>query len=237
MKRDAMPSLLIPERVDRPELLDLGACTPNDIRASLHDLKRINRYLGGFESLARHLYPRLRKLPDGALLADIGTGSADIPLMISRWARRRKLKVRVLAVDLLARHLLVAQDCVRGEPGVHLVQADVGRLPFAQVDYVISSLFLHHFPPEQVVTLLREMFARARHGIIMSDVERGWLPYVGFKIAQPAFNRVTRYDGAASIRRAYTPDEMLEMAREAGLTEARVYRHIPWRMTLVADKS
>jgi 2-polyprenyl-3-methyl-5-hydroxy-6-metoxy-1,4-benzoquinol methylase len=233
-----MPSLLIPERVDRPELLDLGECAPTDVRASLHDLKRINRYLGGFESLTRHLYPRLRSLPNGALVADIGTGSADIPLLISRWTRRHKLNVRVLAVDLLARHLDVAQGCVRGEPGVHLLQADAGRLPFAEggVDYVISMLFLHHFPPEQVVCLLREMFARARRGIIMCDTERGWLPYVGFKLVQPVFNPVTRYDGAASIRRAYTPDEMLDMAREAGLTSPRVFRHIPWRMTLVADK-
>lgn len=233
-----MPSLLIPERVDRPELLDLGECAPADVRASLHDLKRINRYFGGFGSLTRHLYPRLGALPDGALIADIGTGSADIPLMISRWAARRKLRVRVLGVDLLGQHLMVAREGVRDAPGVHLVQADVGRLPFALngIDYVISSLFLHHFAPEQVINLLCEMFARARRGIIMSDIERGWLPYVGFKIAQPAFNPVTRYDGAASIRRAYTPDEMLDMARAAGLNEARVYRHFPWRMTLVADK-
>jgi 2-polyprenyl-3-methyl-5-hydroxy-6-metoxy-1,4-benzoquinol methylase len=233
-----MPSLLIPERVDRPELLDLGECAPADVRASLHDLKHINRYFGGFVSLTRHLYPRLRALPDGALIADIGTGSADIPFMISQWAARRKLRVRVLGVDLLGQHLSVAREGVRGAPGVHLVQADVERLPFALngIDYVISSLFLHHFPPEQVIRLLCEMFARARRGIIMSDVARGWLPYAAFKVAQPAFNPVTRYDGAASIRRAYTPDEMTDMARAAGLNQVRVYRHFPWRMTLVADK-
>jgi hypothetical protein len=50
-------------------------------------------------------------------------------------------------------------------------------------------------------------------------------------------NYLTRHDGALSIRRAYVPDELLAMAREAGLETARVYAHFPWRMTLVAEKA
>jgi hypothetical protein len=55
---------------------------------------------------------------------------------------------------------------------------------------------------------------------------------------QPVFARheLTRRDGITSIRRAYTPDELLQIARDAGLHHARVYRHFPWRMTLVAEK-
>ena len=72
----------------------------------------------------------------------------------------------------------------------------------------------------------------------MSDLTRGWLPQIAFKLGQPIFARnfLTQHDGIASIRRAYTPDELLHLAQAAGLLNVRVYRHLGWRMTLVAEK-
>jgi len=67
---------------------------------------------------------------------------------------------------------------------------------------------------------------------------RGWLPYFAFKLASPIFARhpMTRIDGALSVRRAYTPGELLRLARAAGLSQARVVEHFPWRMTLIVDR-
>src|SRR5262249_43148999 len=105
-------------------------------------------------------------------------------------------------------------------------------------DYFISSLFLHHLTPEQVITFLTETYRVAKQGIVMSDVTRGRLPLVAFKLGQPIFARsfLTRHDGAISIQQAYTPSELQQLAQAAGIPSARVYRHFPWRMTLVADK-
>lgn len=234
-------SLLVPPRLDQEELLDQGAGTQADVRQSLDDLWRINRFLGGIPALTRHLFPRLCAVKGAVTIADIGTGSAEIPVLITRWAKRHDLQVRVVGLDFTARHLQIAREFARTAPNVDLVHADARHLPFAaeSVDYVVSSLFLHHFAPKQVVELLHEAYARARRGVIMADVERGWLPLLGFKLVQPIFARsyLTKFDGAASVRRAYTPSEFRQMAHEAGLTNARVYRQPLWRMTLVADKS
>jgi hypothetical protein len=120
------------------------------------------------------------------------------------------------------------------------LQADALRLPFkaGSVDYYISSLFLHHLSPDKLKTLLATTFQAANKGIIMSDLTRGWLPQMAFKLGQPIFARnfLTRHDGLVSIRRAYTPDELLTLAREAGLPKAHIYRHWGWRMTLVVEK-
>src|SRR5205085_1554384 len=128
----------------------------------------------------------------------------------------------------------------KGVESISLLRADASRLPLPNdsVDYVISSLFLHHFTPEEVVALLRGSYQRARQGIIMTDLVRGWLPVAAFKLIQPIFARsyLTRHDGTLSIRRAYTPSELREMANAAGIPHARVTIHWPWRMTLVADK-
>jgi hypothetical protein len=89
-----------------------------------------------------------------------------------------------------------------------------------------------------VAAFLRECFRAAKKGVVINDLVRGWAPYTAYKLIQPVFarNYLTRIDGALSIRRAYLPAELLHMARSAGLATARVYRHFPWRMTLVALK-
>lgn len=229
-----------PARVDEPELLDMGTGSAADVQDCLADLWRIHRWLGGLDSITRYLYPRLRRHTGAVTLLDMGTGAAQIPAAISQWAARQGLPVRIAAVDVSARNLHAAQAFNPPGSPVRLVQADVARLPFrpGSADYVISSLFLHHFPPEQVVDLLRSAYRLARRGVIMSDVVRGRLALLGFRVSQPLFARsyLTRHDGLVSIRRAYTPPELLELARAAGLAGARVYRRTPWQMTLVADR-
>lgn len=223
-------------RVDQPELLDLGDGTVQDARQSLRDLEHINRYLGGVAALTAHLYPRLRRERTPITLVDIGTGSAETPRVICAWAAARGLDVRAYALDFSARNLDFAHRSER----VRLIQGDGLNLPFAadRVDYFVSSLFMHHLPPDNVIAFLRDTYRLARRGIVMSDLVRGRLALIGFKLAQPIFARsyITRYDGEVSVRRAYTPLEMLDMAREAGLPHARVHLHPLFRMTLVADK-
>jgi hypothetical protein len=50
-------------------------------------------------------------------------------------------------------------------------------------------------------------------------------------------NRLTRNDAPLSILRAWTPDELRAMAKEAGLRDATVTAHAFWRMALVGRTS
>ncbi|MBC8170717.1 MAG: methyltransferase domain-containing protein [Anaerolineae bacterium] len=233
-------SWFMPARLDEPELLDQGIGSAADVSANLREMWQINRFFGGIQALTHYLYPRLRQRQEALCLVDLGTGSGEIPLLIARRAPRHPQSIKIYGLDLSGRNLAVAQEKVKTTPGVHLIQADVQALPFAvnEVDYYISTLFLHHFAPDQVVALLRECYQRARRGIIMSDLVRGYLPLTAFRLIQPLFARhyLTRHDGELSIKRAYSPDELVTLAQAAGIENARVYRHFPWRMTLVAEK-
>lgn len=233
--------ILVPPRVDGEELLDSGVGTVSDVKQSLDDLWRINSYLGGIRPLTHHLYPRLLQHSKTVRLVDIGTGSAQIPLQIAKWAAHHGRDVNILGLDLAARHLDIASKIIPSDSNIRLLQADALHLPFGDesVDYFTSSLFLHHLSPAQVVALLRQTFAKVRKALIFSDLQRGCLPFWAFKLIQPIFARsyLTRHDGAVSVRRAYTPDELLTFASQAGISHAHVFRHFPWRMTLVAEKS
>ena len=229
-------------RHDAPELLDLNVGTLDDAAQSLDDLRRINRWLGGVAVILRHLLPRLERAAVGAtrplVVVDIGSGSADIPIAVVEWARRRGVAVRVLAVDLNQRHLSIARPGLAAYPEVSLVGADAWNLPLdGDVDYIMASLFLHHFPPDDVVYLLRSWWQIARRGVLANDLIRAWLPYLGYFALQPFIARsyLTQYDAPLSIRRAYTLGEMRRLAERAGLP-ARLHWHWPWRLALVADK-
>lgn len=230
----------VPYRIEEEELLDLGLGSLADVADNLSEMQRINDLLGGTRALTQHIHPRLLAAKQPYTLLDVGTGAAGFPLRLTRWANRNGVSLKVIALDWSERNLRVAQSWINGTSDISLIRADALYLPAAQAkfDYVISSLFLHHLQPEQAIRLLGQAFQTSRCGLVMSDLVRGWLPYYAFKLVQPVLARsyLTRHDGELSIRRAYTPHELLELARAAGLRQAKVFAHWPWRMTLVVDK-
>jgi ubiquinone/menaquinone biosynthesis C-methylase UbiE len=232
---------LVPARVEQEEWLDQGLGSAQAVAQSLADLNRINRWLGGVRSLGLHLYPRLRRYGPGCTsVLDLGSGGCGIPIALARWARAKGVPLHLLALDRQERHLQWASRWVRTWPEISLLQADAMSLPFAasSVDVVISSLFLHHFSEAALAELLPAWARIARRSVIMTDLVRHAIPYYFMQATSPIFARsaLTRHDAAVSLRRAYTPAELRRIALAAGLPEARVFTHVPYRMTLVIDR-
>ena len=228
-------------RVDGEEWLDRGLGSPEAVDQSLTDLGRINRWLGGMRGLSNHLYPRLRGWRDAPpRILDLGAGGCTIPEAIAHWAKGEHISLRIFALDLQHAHLRWAQARLRGRAEIALVQGDVVNPPFADgsVDVVISSLFLHHFTPTALVQLLPKWVRLARRSLVMSDLVRHPVPYWFMKASGPVFahSAITRHDAAVSIRRAYRPRELRDIAVEAGFPQAQVFAHFPYRMTLVIDQ-
>jgi SAM-dependent methyltransferase len=243
-----MSAIRLPQvpRVEESEWLDQGRGSDADVAANLDEMWRLNRWLGGMSALTQHLYPRLRSSTGPCTVLDLGTGSAQVPLAIARWASEQHVPVSVYGLDWSARNLAAARRRAQGPEQVGpeqvgLVLADARRPPLAEraADFVISSLFVHHFAPEPAVELLHTAYGVTRRALIMTDLVRGILPWLAFGVVQPVLARhpLTRHDGDLSIRRAYTPAELRGLAAAAGLTSARVYAHWPWRMTLVVDRA
>src|SRR5260221_6685516 len=96
-------------RVDEPEWLDQGRGSSADVADNLDEMWRLNRWLGGLGALTRHLYPRLAAANAPCTLLELGTGSAQMPLAIARWARTHQASVRLVGLDSAARNLAVAR--------------------------------------------------------------------------------------------------------------------------------
>jgi SAM-dependent methyltransferase len=212
----------MPRRI-APEGLDTAPAPV--ARRNLADIVRINRYFGGHaisRQLLYHLHP-----PARFTLLDVGAASGDHARLI----RAAFPGATVFCADRLARNLAAAP------PPVFV--ADAFRLPLAPaaVDYVFCSLFLHHFPDDAVVSLLRSFATIARRALIAIDLYRHPCAKWFLRASAPFFrwHPLTVADGAASVDAAFTPAEFRRLAAAAGL-DASIRSHFPWfRLSLVTQ--
>ena len=72
------------------------------------------------------------------------------------------------------------------------------------------------------MTFLGELRRVSRLGIVVNDLSRGSLTWIGAWLVTHtvAASRYTRHDGPLSVRRAYTMPEMKALLRRAGLEPA-----------------
>ncbi|HEX2188787.1 MAG TPA: methyltransferase domain-containing protein [Longimicrobiaceae bacterium] len=224
------------ERMDEPGV------DRRELAVSLRDLRGVNRWLGGTRVVLHHLARLTAGLPSPEFsVLDVATGSADIPLLVARWARGRGMRARVTATDAHAGTLALAREHAAGDPDVRVEHADALRLPYAdgEFDFALCSTALHHFPDPEAVRVLGELRRVARCGVIVNDLRRSRPALLGARLlAATVWRRhpVTRHDGPLSVRRAFTPAELLELGRRAGMPEARVHAHLPFRLALVWER-
>ncbi len=232
-----------PPRNLRPELLDLDEAPFEEVKDSLQDVRRVNRYLSGYRVLLHHIGCFLDRHVSGSPLhiLDAATGSADQPMEVVRFARKRGIAVKVTAIDINPKMIRFAQEEARAFPEIGFVQGDVLNLPFREnsFDVVINSLALHHFSKEDAVAMLAGFSRLARRGVIINDLHRSRVAYAAIFMLTRLLtqNRLTRYDAPVSVMNAFTPDEMHAMAKEAGWQQFAVYRHFPYRIALVENKA
>jgi ubiquinone/menaquinone biosynthesis C-methylase UbiE len=227
-------------RSHQPELLDGEEFDPAELAANLRDIRRVNRLLGGAGIVLRHLPELLGGVDaDRPLeLLDLATGSADIPLAIAAWAKRRGIQVRIVASDASPPVLAEAQRHAGGRPEIVLARHDAraSGLPDRSFDVVLCSLALHHFEPDDALRVLAEMRRLARAGIIVNDLRRSRMGFVAAWLAArlTTRNRLTRNDAPLSVRRAYTPAELRDLLGRADIRNARITAHRWFRMAAVA---
>jgi 2-polyprenyl-3-methyl-5-hydroxy-6-metoxy-1,4-benzoquinol methylase len=214
-------------RVIRHELLDEQ--TPERAAASLRDLVRINRLLGGHEVLRKTLR-RVVTPSDEFTMLDVGAASGDM----GRAVREQYPHARVTSMDYRAHHLSAA-DPPR-------VIADAFRLPFAPAsfDIVHCSLFLHHFDNKQVISILASFGQMARRHLVVTDLERNPLAYYFLPATRWLFrwDPITLHDGPISVAAAFRAGELRQLAAAAGLQDIEVRTHRPaFRLSLIASPS
>ncbi len=123
--------------------------------------------------------------------------------------------------------------------GNRAVTADALALPFrdASFDLVSCNLFAHHLSPEDFVRFVDEGLRVCRVAVLINDLVRHplhlWLAYAGLPLYR---SRLTRHDAPASVRQAYTAEEMRTMLAKTRAVKVEIARHYLFRMGAIAWK-
>jgi ubiquinone/menaquinone biosynthesis C-methylase UbiE len=219
------------KRTPTAELLDSDAGTPEEISASLADLRLINRNFGGAETTAAMVKQVARTTGSHRLsLLEVAAGSGDVPL----YARR---KLADCAVDL--RVTLLDRSALHVGNGGRSVVGDALALPFsnASFDLVSCGLFAHHLSPKDVVRFVNEGLRVSRRAVLINDLIRHPLHLAMVYAGWPLYrSRLTRHDAPASVRQAYTIPEMQDMLRATATSRVEISRRYLFRMGVIAWK-
>ena len=215
--------------------MDSPGASPRVLEGDLGNLRTLNRVLGAKRGVFKFLAATLDRngMKEFSLL-DIGTGSADIPIAIVEWARKRGLSARIAALEPHPVTAAVARRRAADYPEIAIIRADGFMPPFkpGAFDFVLASQVLHHFSEDQITALLRGWAETARRALLVSDLVRHPLAYVGIKLITIFFttNKMTRVDAPLSVRRAFTVEEWRGLFRRAGVGPAEVLTLFPFRV-------
>lgn len=227
-----------PGRLEAGELIDAPGLSADDVGATLRDQAWINCHLGGSAAVMAHALPALRACPSSPLrVLDLACGGADLSRTLAHFARGQGRPIQISALDRSPLVTQYAQAACCDYPEITVVQGDALRPPFADgaFDLVILATFLHHLPPEQVIAVLQTA-RRLCHGqVVAADLVRAPLGSLAFPLLARLLrlHPVSRHDGAVSLRRSYTPPELADLARQAGLNDFTLHPHRFFRMALV----
>ena len=218
--------------------MDAPDADSGELVRSLGFLRVLNRMLGYTRATIRHLERFSRRWAPGQTvrILDLGTGSADIPRAILRWADGRGFDIQIVGVDLHPVTALAAAS--PRDQRLQIVQADVADLPFGPgtFDYCLTSMFLHHLGDEQVIDVMKTMNRLSRRGVLIADLLRDPLAYRWIQLFSAFSTPMVRHDGPASIAQAFTKAEILHLRDRGGLMFARYHHHAGYRFILAGEK-
>jgi len=225
------------QRIAAAELLDDDRGTRREVAESLADIWTMNRWFGGVSGSMRLLLLFFERTGLGAArILDVGCGDARMATDLQRRLRRRGFSAELFVLDRRLSHLESHPGMLHG---LTPLIGDALELPLApgSVDVVMCNLFLHHFCGESAQGLLQELSSVAGRAVLINDLERHGLAYFISHCFGPFFRSpLSRHDGPASVRQAYTRDELRTLAEAAGFQGYEVLRLPMFRLGLILWK-
>ncbi len=219
------------------ERIDTGDYTPAEYDRFLKEIRLINLYAGDRRALEKSLLAEIRQ---GGIqkfsVLDVGAGSGELLRVISSFARKSGQRANLYGLELSARSAGSILEESRDLDEIRSIRGDVLELPFAEnsFDYVICSLFTHHFKDDQIVEILKSISAIARKKVFVIDLHRHPAAYILFRMITKVLmvSKLVRDDGALSVLRGFKPEELEDLAMRSGFDDHRVTRVFPFRLVL-----
>jgi ubiquinone/menaquinone biosynthesis C-methylase UbiE len=171
---------------------------------------------------------------------DVASGSGYVPQAAREKLARQGLHLEITLLDRIASHFNGAANVrVSSNHRPRTVVANALTLPFrdSSFDLISSVLFAHHLGPDELVRFVNESLRVCRRAVLINDLIRNpihlALVYSGFPLYR---SRLTRNDAPASVRQAYTQDEMRDILSRTNAARIEIDSRYLYRMGVIAWK-
>jgi len=214
-------------RASESEFLDHPDCDADLARASYRFMERVNLLFGGIRVVRRFLAKAALEHtgPRPLRILDIGSGSCDIPLALSRWSRRCHLNLHFTCLEpagpaaRIARKRLDRAD----DPAIQLLQENAfDHHPAEPYDHAIISMCAHHFDNDTLVALIRRLRVFIRGSVLINDLLRTPFAVAGARLLTIGAPEGVRHDALLSVRRGFTVRELREILQSVEAAEVVV---------------
>ena len=218
---------MVEARATETELLDQADFGPALAAASYRFMEMINACFGGIRVVRRFLAAETagRAVQAPWRVLDIGSGSCDIPLAISRWARGRGIPLHITCLETARSAVEIAREKLAraDDLAVRLLQEDVFiHQPAEPYDVAVASMFFHHFTDAQILALLQRLRGFERRSVLINDLRRSRLASLAARVPLIGAPAGVRHDALLSIRRGFTPGELTALLRQLDRAEVSV---------------
>jgi ubiquinone/menaquinone biosynthesis C-methylase UbiE len=212
------------------EIMDDFSIRDERIDKALHELKIINKFLGGISTTIAALKYFIRSKNPKLKILDIGSGSSDNLIA----AKNQFPQLQIIPIDKNLRALSNFNNLSQK------INSDAFELPFKNntCDIVHAALFLHHFTEEQIHILLKEFLRIATRGIIINDLQRSYFALLGIKILTVFFSKseMVKNDAPLSVKRGFKKHEILKLLSDASIIDFVIKRKWAFRWMVIIKK-
>ena len=208
-------------RATAAEFLDQPDCDPALAAASYRFMGTVNCRFGGIRVVRRFLAAETagRHIGTPLRILDIGSGSCDIPLAMSRWARAHGIRLHFTCLEMAGHAADIARGQLAraGNPAVQLLQEDAfTHQPDEPYDCAVASMCFHHFSNAQILTLLHRLRGFVLNSVLINDLRRSRLASLATRLllAGTGTTAGVRHDALLSIRRGFKISELSTLLRQ-----------------------
>lgn len=231
------------KRTISAELLDSDSGSEREVAEALSDLRHINSWFGGVSTSQATIRRMAKAAKKNSLsMLEVAAGSGYVAERVARELGKQQVDLSVTLLDRASSHLGNGFSASNGHSPSPVKQAIVGdalALPFADesFDLVSCNLFLHHLDSKQIIQFVNQALRCCRLGVVINDLIRSSLHLALVYTSLPLYrSRITRNDAPASVRQAYTQDELRHILRQTTAAKVEIHNHFLFRMGVIAWK-
>ena len=216
-------------RSNETEIMDDFSLKGELMRDTLDKLGIINKWLGGNQITLNGIAQLLKGKPKDKTytIIDLGCGHGDMLRLVAKYGRLNRYNFRLIGVDANQDAIAYANELSTEYPELTFEAIDIMSEEFVALnfDIALSTLFLHHFKNDEILSLIERLTTNAKLGVVVNDLQRSKIAYGLFKLLGITIsNPMIVQDGLTSILRSFKREELEQFSKTLNLKS-----HIRWK--------